>query len=337
MKTQNVDYRPVDARIWEEELADFIPERIVDAHAHFLSDAEIPDDHPEKGQRGTENLSTHRGWAHRLYPGRQMRYFLIEWPIVSADTHRAAMARDLVQDPTARGAMMVTPQMTPGKIADAVEKHGFIALKPYRSFSVTGDATDCRITDFLPESHIEVADQLGLRVILHLSKRAACADEENLLDLERLTHRYANVRWQLAHCARAFAPWQIERAIDRLRDIPNITYDLSAVCDVVVFWTLFTKERIGRLLYGSDGIYATFRHGNYFTFAYGWAEVDEGKLAMLNTRHCESKPTLLVYESLRAIRRAAMMAGLSNDDIEDVFWRNATREVFGETPQADAG
>ena len=37
----SVDYRPIDQRIWEEELEDFVPASVVDAHAHCLRDAHL--------------------------------------------------------------------------------------------------------------------------------------------------------------------------------------------------------------------------------------------------------------------------------------------------------
>jgi len=331
VKNDAVDYRPIDHRIWEEELEEFVPATVVDAHAHYLSNTHFPDGHALKGKRPEENLDVHRAWARRLYPGREVHFQLIAWPLVGIDVeaHNAGLAAEVRKDPGTPTAMLVTPDMTAERIASDVSDGGFAALKPYRYLSVTGDIDECRITDFLPEHQIEVADDLRLRIILHLAKRAACADEENLADLARLTKTYPRVQWQLAHCARAFAPWIIERAVDRLRDMPNICYDLSAVSDVSVFWTLFTRERVDRLLYGSDGVEAGFAHGRYFAFARGWTHVYDDDIKRLSTAHCESELTLVVYESLCAIRRAADMAGLSADDVEKIFSKNA-RALFSD-------
>ena len=329
-----VDYRPIDQRIWEEELEDFVPASVIDAHAHYLLDVHLPEGHPLKGTRAEENLDTHRAWAKRLYPGRDVRFQLIAWPLggIDVEAHNAGLAAEARREPGTPAAMLVTPDMTAEKIAVDVTAGGFCAIKPYRFFSITGDIDGCRITDFLPEHQIEVADDMGLRIILHLAKRAACADEENLADLTRLTGKYPRAKWQLAHCARAFTPWIMERAIDRLRDMPNICYDLSAVGDVSVFWILFTKERVERILYGSDGIEAGFARGRYFTFGRGWTHVCEEDLKRLNTAHCEAEPTLVVYESLRAIRRAADMAGLTAEDVEMIFAGNARNQIMPRDP-----
>ncbi len=34
--TATIDYRDIDRQTWEEELEDFVPDRIMDAHIHLL-------------------------------------------------------------------------------------------------------------------------------------------------------------------------------------------------------------------------------------------------------------------------------------------------------------
>ena len=35
MSQTNIDYRDCDRKIWEEELEDFVPRQILDAHIHL--------------------------------------------------------------------------------------------------------------------------------------------------------------------------------------------------------------------------------------------------------------------------------------------------------------
>jgi glutamate-1-semialdehyde 2,1-aminomutase len=129
-------------------------------------------------------------------------------------------------------------------------------------FSVTGDVAQCRIHEFLPHEQMELANELGLWVTMHLSRHHGCADENNLDDLQDFTtRRYPNIKWILAHCARSFTYWPIRQAINRLRDMPNIWYDLSALTDVRPFITLFSNESTKRLFFGSDGVDSTYFHG----------------------------------------------------------------------------
>src|SRR5690606_19840853 len=108
-----------------------------------------------------------------------------------------------------------------------------------------------------------------------------CADEHNLHDLEAYTtRRYPRIRWILAHCARSFTYWPIRQAVDRLRLLPNIWYDLSAVTDIRPIITLFQQENLKRIFYGSDGVDATFFHGKYAALGRAWATLQADKHAL---------------------------------------------------------
>jgi glutamate-1-semialdehyde 2,1-aminomutase len=251
--------------------------------------------------------------------------------VVDAEGHNAFLADEIAKDPLSRASMIATPAMTPQDVADMVGRYGFVGLKPYRLMSATGDVVECRITDYLPEKLIEVADDMGLFVTLHLSKRWGCADKENLSDLAYLTGRYPRVRWILAHCARSFASWMIEQAIGPLSQTPRIWYDLSAVNDVMTFYILFKRERRERLLFGTDNLIAGGAHSKYITFAKAWAYIPDAVFKQLDLSHCEGEPTLVVYEQLRAMRHAAEMVGFGSAELEEIFYGNAARllEVQG--------
>ena len=71
----NLDYRDCDQQIWEEELADFVPSRILDSHIHFFWSADLPgapQGLPTNPQIKTKDndLNTLNQWAKILYPGR---------------------------------------------------------------------------------------------------------------------------------------------------------------------------------------------------------------------------------------------------------------------------
>ncbi|MSO22398.1 MAG: hypothetical protein EXQ58_03895 [Acidobacteria bacterium] len=223
---------------------------------------------------------------------------------------------------------LVTPDCTLEEIERDVRQHKFLGLKPYRIFSVTGDIAQCRIHEFLPHAQLELANDLGLWVTMHLSGYDGCADEMNLRDLEDFTtKRYPKIKWLLAHCARSFTYWPIRQAVDRLRQMPNLWYDVTAVTDVRPLITLFTKEDRRRIFYGSDGVDATNFRGQYVALVRAWQALDTDRFE-LKVPHCDGRPILAIYEQLLSMKQAAEIAGYTPGDIEDVFWRNAS-EAFG--------
>lgn len=326
------EYSRWDEEIWAEELEGFVPQRVFDAHIHLLNVAHLrkQSGNAAAAERRSSDLAALREFSGRLYPGREVHFLALGTPAqyIDVEAHNAWCIEQAGSDGSSRLNVLVTPECTVDAIREWVGQPGVVGLKPYRVFSVTGDIAECRIKDYLPEEQLELANELGLWVTLHLSRFHGCADELNLADLELYAHkRYPRIRWILAHCARSFTYWPIRQAVERLRDIPNIWYDLSAVTDVRPFITLFQKEDISRIFFGSDGAEATFWHGQYTALGRAWQAVRPSRL-QLEFPHCDGRPILAVYEQLLSIKHAAEIAGLSSDAVEAIFWRNATRE-FG--------
>ena len=320
-----LDYTDFDRDIWERELEGFVPDTVVDVHAHCWNDAYAGtnDGPPEKGMRypgGYRELKAH---ADEIFPGRRNGFNLLAVPVPGMDYlgFQKYMGAQVRENPLHLGSTAVVPAMTAAELDAAVRQYRFTGLKPYRLHAA--DPANCRIRDYLPEAQIEVANEHGLTVTMHLSRFDGAADKHNQQDLRELTAKYPKVRWILAHCARGFNPYTLEESVFVLRDIPNLWYDLSAVCSARSQYLLLKHERLERLLYGTDNIIAGLDHGSYITWGRGWSFFRGGPMS-----HCEGAATMVVYEQLRCIRQAADMAGLSKSDIEAVFWRNAAN-FFG--------
>lgn len=331
-----------DQQIWDEELHDFVPDRVFDAHIHMFNPEHLAASARNKDSWGYTDFTTLKQWAARLYPGRETHFLSLGSPMPGIDVqaHNQWCIAQTQKDPQSRLNRLVTPACRLEDIERDIREQGVIGLKPYRFFSVTGDIAQCRIHEFLPYEQLELANELGLWVTMHLSRFHGCADEFNLSDLREFTgHRYPNVKWILAHCGRSFTYWPIRKAIDELRDMPNIWYDVSAVTDVRPMITLFTRENRRRILYGSDGVDAMYFRGQYAAMGRAWQYVDTDRLD-LKFPHCDGRPILAIYEQLLSMKHAAEIAQWSPDDIQDLFWRNAAEAFdvqFADTENAADG
>jgi len=345
MTQANIDYRDCDRLIWEEELEDFVPSRILDAHIHFFWPSNIVGIAPESIERSdrqaahldVHDLETVNQWANVLYPGRRMQYLILGMPHKGTDVtkHVESVRAEIEGVPGIRYNRLVTPSCRLADIERDLKNPLFVGLKPYRTYSVTGDIAQCRIHEFLTHEQMEFANQEGLWVTMHLSRWHGCADEYNLNDLqEYTTKRYPNIKWLLAHCARSFTYWAMREAVERLRDMPNIHYDTSAVTDVRPYIILLKKEDTRRVFWGSDGIGAAFFHGHYAALGRAWEHYDADK-GGFEFPHCDARPILSVYEQLMSLKFAAEVAELSHDQIEGLFWRNAATALgLGENEAA---
>jgi glutamate-1-semialdehyde 2,1-aminomutase len=336
--THAVELHDVDRRIWQDELDEFVPQSVYDVHTHLYRWEHNLD--PEKetsayakfvGDRWREvTCDTADGVDAALFPGRRVARlaFPFPFPKCAFDEADAHVARYSQGNPASASLMLAYPGLSVEAAEAELERHGHIGFKPYRFYSATGDAVECRLTDFMPESLIALADRRGLAIMMHLSKRDAIADADNQRDLLDLSQKYPNVRWILAHCARSYSFWPVERAAATLKQLHNAWYDTSSVCESDAIEALMNTVGPERVMYGSDDVPVGVLRGKYIAFGFAWAYLSEANQS-LSLVHCDGRMTFTRYEQLRATRRAAKRLGLTREQIAAHFHDTAANLVAG--------
>lgn len=326
----------LDQRIWTEELDAFVPDRVFDVHTHIYSwDFDI---NPNKatgpyaasiGQHFPEvTLDLANQVDAALMPGRTIERLGFPFPFAGQCDFPASndhVGREMAKAADSAALMLVHPGMDEAEILATLRRTGAIGLKPYLVYATNDDRAEASITDFLPEHQIALADRFGLIVMMHLSKRQAVADPDNISEIRRLSEAYPRVRWILAHCARSYSAWAIEKAAARLRGLPNIWYDTSTVCEADALDALYTGVGVDRVMYGSDDMIGPMR-GKYIAFGYAWAFLSETN-HQLSLGHCDSRMTFIRYEQLRAMKRGARQLGLDIGQRQALFHDTARNLV----------
>lgn len=324
----------LDTRIWEEELQDFVPQRIFDIHTHLYrwSDYHHPDKDRSPYYATFGKTYPTAGWeqlaqADRLMmPGRSVDRLSFGFPFPEPydfDSVNRFTAEQVHDHPESAALMLVKPDFNEAYIDDMLLQGRFMGFKPYRLYSSTRNTEDCRITDFMPIHQIELADRHGLIIMMHLAKRSGVCDEDNLRDLSDLCSKYPNVKWVLAHCARSYADWPIRRAAGSIRDLPNVWYDTSSVCDPGSIAALIETVGPERVMYGSDDLPVGITRGKYIAFAHGWAFVSAHNRTF-DVSHCDGRMTFVRYEQLRAMKQACTWHKLTQIQIEAMFFGTAS-------------
>ena len=329
MHPKLLDYREHDKNFWYEELEDWIPKKIYDCHIHMLNNDLINDASEHKNVFPDADLKVINEWHNILFPGREINNLFLGRPALGTNiqAYNDFLSKEINSNKLTRSHRLTTPSDSLKDIENDIKNKGFQGLKVYRMYSVTGDIANCVIEDYLPHEQLELANDLGLWITLHMSREDGCGDEENLKDLENFTtQKYPNIKWILAHVARSFTYRPIQRGIDTLKNLPNIWYDLSAVTDIRPFITLFKNENHKRFFYGTDGIESVSFHGSYTTFAHAHNQIETDNIESLKFLHTTNRPVVCLYENLIAIKQAAIFCELNREQIEDIFWKNAVRE-----------
>ncbi|MDR2686633.1 MAG: amidohydrolase [Oscillospiraceae bacterium] len=325
-----------DHQVYREQLADFLPARLVDAHAHIWKEAFV--ENPQG--RGCVT------WVSRvacectaedllrtyeqLFPGKTVTPVLMGYPL--ADLQKAnAYARACGEKymlPTLLCTAWDTP---PEQIRQALTTGGFAGIKPYLSNAPDYiPPAELRIFDFLPHSHLRVADELGAAVLLHIPRPQRLKDPVNLAQMMEIDRLYPNAKVIVAHVGRAYTEGDLAGAFDVLRHSKNLLFDFSASTLGQAMIACIEAVGPGRVLFGSDmpitkmRMYRVAEGGTYKNVVprglYGDVSGD------INMKESdEAGITVFLYEELLAFRRAARALRLSANEVEEILCGNALR------------
>ena len=332
-----IELTDLDRQIFEEEIDPILPQKIFDIHTHVYLNEHIGPDSPEREIIPFARLYRSVGWddlvaADRLLlPGREVHRVAFGFPFRDVDFTKINQftIEESRIDVESGAFLLVQPSMSSEAVEQQIVEEGFLGLKPYRLYSSTGDPDESCITDFLPEHQLQVADRFGLGIVLQLSKTKGVADEDNINDLERLSQKYARIKWIMAHCARSFYPQPLDRVGGRLAKLSNVYFDTAAVCEYASYDLVLDLVGPTRLLYGSDDLPACVDRGKYVTWGEGWMHGNEDSMIRAGLSHCDTRMTFIRYEVLRALARAIRRHQLSNQEIESIFYANGASLVAG--------
>jgi hypothetical protein len=233
--------------------------------------------------------------------------------------------------------VVIRPQWTQRKLAEALAKPGVIGVKPYYALiSQDRDTRDTHleasIFDFLPHHLLEVVNDRHAWVTLHVPKADRLGHPDNIREIRELRRRYPNIVLVIAHLGRCYTEPHALEAIPLLADDPGIFFDSSAVLNPASHRVALQHLGPGRILYGSD---------NPIFYMRGRREYHD-RSYLNRTSHpfyfnqrreppeVERAYTLFMYEDLRAIKQACAALGITDPRrIEGIFHDNAARLIDG--------
>jgi len=319
--------RDCDVELFERELEGFVPPAVFDAHAHLYRRAQWPEP-PAMIESGPEvvTLGRYRELMDWLLPRRHVDGLFLGFggAEVVAEVN-AFVAGEVGGDGGCACGMLVTPDMEPDYVREQVRRHRFAALKPYHRFARRQPTWEADIDEFLPEAHAQVAHEEGLCVVLHLVKSRAAADPGNQAAIRHYCTRYPDMRLILPHAARGFNPHHTIEGLSKLRDLPNLYCDTSAITDGGALEAIIEMLGPERLMYGSDFPVSHFRGrcvgiGDSFLWLYedtlDWTAV---------AAYASLQPVFVGLEALRCLKLAARHTRLSDTQMEGIFGANARR------------
>lgn len=329
-----------DRQVYETELRNFLPDKMIDIHTHIWKNTFRPQGQPNGGSTWIDMVADEQTAENLLESYREMFPRQIVTPLVfggcSHDVEQCnAYVKESAQKYGFPTLFRTEYSMSPDYLEEEVEKNGFLGLKPYLTNCPPYiPVKEIRIFDYLPYEHLEVANKNGWIVMLHIPRSLRLRDPVNVAQLMEIEKRYPNVRLIVAHVGRAYSKEDIGDAFEVLRHTRRMLFDFTAnVCDDAIKACL---EAVGpkRLLFGSDmpissmRMYRVVENGIYYNVVPRGLYGDvSGDPHMRETD--ERDVTTMMYEELRALKRCAAELKLSDGDIEDILYQNAENLLRG--------
>lgn len=323
-----------DKHVYETELRDFLPEKIIDAHVHIWDETCVSTASSNGGSTWTNLIAEDLTGEdlinanQLLLPGKEVT------PIVfgscSCDTDIAnAMVLKEKKKFGFPALYRTSYDISAEKLEKDVLEGGYLGLKPYLTYCPPYiPIPEIRIFDFMPHHQLEVANKHGWIVMLHIARSARLRDKVNIAQLMEIEERYPNIKLVVAHIGRAYAKEDIGDAFEILGKTKNMMFDFTAnVCDDAIRACI---EAVGpkRLIFGTDlpiafmRMYRITENGVYYNVVPRGLYGDVSNEPHMRETD-EENITIMYYEQIRAMKRVAEELKLSKSDIEDIFYNNA--------------
>ncbi len=323
-----------NAIIFKEEFDDFLPDTILDFHVHVFNEGVVPPGEPYccAGHNIERyNFSDLERDLADVYPGRKTLAVCFGFPHVEYGRKRN---NDYLAEHCDR------KRFFPLRLFDPLEDRAeelrrdlasgrYLGIKPYLDYVRKADLNDVEIHEMLPSWAMEIVNELGQIVMLHIPRKKRLADPLNRRQLIELCENYPHARIVLAHIGRAYYLKNVVGNLDGLKDFPNLFFDMAMLNNWEVLEYLFREVDSGKVLYSTDTPIAlapgkSVEINDQYTYVtpVPWElsiSDDGGKLIF----------TSFVYEELRAIKKAVQRLGLDDDFIRGLFYSNGMKVLSG--------
>jgi len=338
-------YTDVDRAFWRRHLEDWVPRRVFDAHTHVNEPRFrlIAPSDERRRQYWVNEVSEPIGAADAarcaeiVFPGRS--YSCLAFGHPNLDYDLAASNASLAAECARRGwhrLAVVPPDWSAEALRAELDRPSTLGVKPYYALIAGQDPhsrdrfLEASIFEFLPHAHLELLDQRGACVMLHVPKADRLGHPANIAEIREIRRRYPRVVLIIAHLGRSYTLPHARESLPLLADDPGLYFDNSAVLNPDVHRFALATLGPRRILYGTDNPIFYMRGRRQW---HGRTYVNRTSYPFHFNRdreppEVEATYTLYMYEALLALKQACEDLSLSREDVEAIFHGNAERVLL---------
>ncbi len=336
-----------DRRIYEEELKDFLPQKMLDVHTHIWLDElkEKPITSENEVLRKVvwpslvaldDSIEDLRETYRLLFPGKDVS------ALIFTNDAKNEKLNEYVRQSAAKSGFpslyFSYPEQSADEVEEKIRSGGFLGLKSYLDLSPKYiPESEIRIFDFFPKHQLERMNQMGAIVMLHIPRNGRLKDPVNLAQIMEIKSEFPNIRLIIAHIGRAYTKEDVGNAFETLDKMPDLMYDFSANCCEYAITELLRHAGPKHVMFGTDMPILRMRthrieeNGTYINLVppkmYGDPAQDR-HLREVSEKEAE-KITFFAYEELLSLKRACTALKLTKSDVEDIMYNNAMNLING--------
>lgn len=336
-------YTDVDRAFWETHLEAWVPPKVFDAHVHIVDPAYQIETLTEELKRDVwvmellemQTAETAERCYRTVFPGREVSCLCFGFPSLGFEIEGANeyVRREAVKRGW-RCLAVVRPTWVAEQVAWLLDQPGVLGVKPYYTLLGYDRATrdrylEASIFGFLPHHQLEVLNERGAWVTLHVPRAARLGHPDNLREVREIRSRYPRVRLVIAHFGRSYCLPHAEESLPALAEDAGLLFDNSAVMNPEVH--AFALELLGpkRVLYGTDNPIFYLRGRQQFQ---GRAYVNRTSLPFHFNKEreppeVEARYTLYMYEALKALKDVCDRLGYGPEEARALLHDNAASLV----------
>ena len=332
---------PAQSRViesyYQQEIAPFLPRAVLDFHTHTYTSEnwkEKPWNTDKSGGRymvidefyPPEQLL---GDGRACFPDRKFEAVCFGMPTPAVDWEKdtAYVADAARKHPELWPLLLAGPALgvSRERYEQALDADRFRGFKVFLNW-YGDDYGDLRVQDMLGPTERVLANERNLVILLHVPRSGRLADREIADGVRWLSGECPEARIVLAHCGRCYLPGEMKSAIGCLRDLPNVWMDTAMVMDPTVIQIAMNEIGAGRLVFGTDFPVAAMRGRRVRVWDHWVDVVGPGYPSSAYRVAGEGYRTgFMAWEIVLAIRWAAELTGISDDERDSIFYHNGMR------------
>lgn len=332
LKKEQKRYEKVDLPFYYENIASLLPTKVLDFHAHCWKMEhwfETPWETEREGGKymvSTKEYSAEQLFedGSRIFADRQYEAVCFGMPTPSADMDKCNKYVSEISSGFNAYPLLIAGSNMASKssLEQMLNNENFFGYKVFLNW-FGDDYGNISVDQMIGKEEMELADALGLVVLLHVPGSKRLADKKTQDIIMKYSKSYPNASIVLAHCGRCYHPDEMRAAVNFLKGLENVYLDTSMVMEPAVLQIIFETINSKRVLFGTDFPIAGMRGRRTYVMDH-WVDVvlDGYEPSGFRVASSGIRATFMAYEIVLAIKRAAEAVGLSEGELKGIFYDN---------------